>query len=117
MYMKQDITTLYIKEGNRYKEYGVSFNRNHLSNGIWYVKHHESRHSHTNAAYITQLTGLVKVGECPDRLDITRALQQHDLAESILEDKRFNELVSKPYTLNELVHKVINIIAEKNEKL
>lgn len=108
---------IYKKVGRKYVPFGCRYDENYLTDGVWYVKHHESRHSHTNVAYITQLTGIVKVGECPEQLDLSKILQQHDLAESILEDKRFNELVSKPHTLNELVHKVVNIIVEKNEKL
>ena len=108
---------VYRKVGRKYVPFGSRYDENYLSDGLWYVKHHDSRDSRTNAAYITQLTGLVKVGECPKQLDLSKALQQHDLAESILNDKSFNELILKPYTLNELVHKVVNIIAEKNEKL
>lgn len=108
---------VYRKVGRKYVPFGSRYDENYLSDGIWYVKHRDNCHSHTNVAHIAEMTGLVKVGECPDRLDITRALQQHDLAEAILRDKRFNELISKPYTLNDLVHKVVNIIAEKNEKL
>lgn len=108
---------VYTKIGRKYVPFGARYDENYLSDGLWYVRHHDNRHSHTNAAYITQLTGLVKVGECPSQIDLSKALQQHDLAESILNDKSFNELISKPYTLNDLVHKVVNIIAEKNEKL
>lgn len=108
---------VYRKVGRKYVPFGSRFNENYLSDGIWYVKHRDNCHSHTNVAYITQLTGAVKVGECPEQLDLSKILQQHDLAESILEDKHFNELIKKPYTLNELVHRVVNIIAEKNEQL
>ena len=108
---------VYRKVGRKYVPFGSRYDENYLSDGIWYVKHRDNCHSHTNVSHIAELTGLVKVGECPDRLDITRALQQHDLAEDVLRDKRFNELVSKPLTLTELVHAVVNIIAEKNEKL
>lgn len=101
---------IYKKVGRKYVPFGCRYDENYLTDGIWYVKHHESCHSHTNVAHIAKLTGLVKVGECPDRLDITRALQQHDLAETILRDKEFNEFISKPCSICELVHKVVSIL-------
>lgn len=101
---------VYKKVGRKYVPFGSRYDENYLSDGVWYVKHRDNCHSHTNVAHIAELTGLVKVGECPDRLDITRALQQHDLAEAILRDKEFNEFISKPCSICELVHKVVSIL-------
>lgn len=101
---------VYRKVGRRYVPFGSRYYENYLSDGIWYVKHRDNCHTHTNVAYIAELTGLVKVGECPDRLDITRALQQHDLAEAILQDKEFTELTSKPCSFSEIVHRVVSIL-------
>lgn len=106
---------VYRKVGCKYVPFGSRYNENYLSDGIWYVKHRDNCHSHTNVAHIAEMTGLVKVGECPERLDITRALQQHDLAETILRDKEFNEFISKPCSICELVHKVVSILDKTQE--
>ena len=111
---------VYKKVGRKYIPFGSRYDENYLSDGIWYVKHSDSCYSHTNVAYIAELTGLnglIKVGERPSQLDITRALQQHDLAETILRDREFTELTSKPCSLSEIVHKVVNILDKIQREL
>jgi len=43
---------VYRKVGRRYVPFGSRYNENYLSDGIWYVKHRDNCHSHTNVAHI-----------------------------------------------------------------
>ena len=109
--MKKDMN-VYKKVGRRYIPFGRRYDENYLSDGIWYVKHNDYCSSRTNIDYIAELTSLIKVGECPEQLDITRALQRHDLAEMILRNDEFVNFTSKAFSVNDLVHKVVSILDE-----
>ena len=111
--MKQDITTLYIKEGNRYKEYGVSFNRNHLSNGIWYVSGGGNRITGLN-----HIKGLVKIANNPELNSLKEAIQRFELGEDILNSLEFSNWCRQKnyqYSISEVVHFVVNYLININK--
>ena len=110
--MAQNLT-LYIKDGDNYKEYGVGFNRNYLSNGIWYVRGDGNRITGLN-----YIKGLVKIADAPDVDSLKESIQRFELGEEILESQEFLNWCKQKnyqYSISEVVHFVVNYLVNINK--
>lgn len=110
--MAQNLT-LYIKDGNRYKEYGVGFNRSYLSNGIWYVSGGGNRITGLN-----YIKGLVKIADNPEVDSLKETIQRFELGEEILESQEFLNWCKQKnyqYSISEIVHFVVNYLVNMNK--
>lgn len=106
---------VYRKVGDKYEPFGVSLNRDWLGDGIWYVRHRDGRKSISNLKHIKDLCGIKKIAECPEKINITKIIQQYDFADDILSSKELNDWLNNryTYTISELVHKIVEIIINK----
>lgn len=111
---------IYIKDGKRYTPIGITFNQDWLHDGIWYVRHYDHSRRITNFKHISNLCGIKKISECPEKINVKKIIQQYDLAEDILSSEEFNnwltDQINVGYTITDLVHKIIEIIINKNKE-
>lgn len=109
---------IYIKDGEKYTPIGITLNQDWLSDGVWYVKHCDYNQRITNFNHISNLCGIKKISECPEKINIKKIIQQYEFAEDILSSKELNDWLNngKVYTISELVHKIVEIIINKNKE-
>lgn len=105
---------IYVKQKNgRYKPYGMRCDENYLGDGIWYVRHREHSFGTTNVDYMAEL---LKIGDVQKPIDIPKVCSIEEYCDYILDSIEFNEMVNKGFSLNDLVHKLVALILEKNEE-
>lgn len=111
---------IYIKEGEKYTPIGITLNQDWLSDGIWYVKHYDYSQRISNFKHIFDSCGIKKISECPEKINMKKIIQQYEFAEDILSSKEFNDWLNNNgevgYTITDLVHKIIEIIINKNKE-
>lgn len=106
---------VYIKRGRKYIPIGLSCH-NYMPDGIWYVRHYDNSYGHTNVDHY--LSGVYKVGELPDYIDIPKLCSMHSYVEYILASKEFKEIMdSGRYTFQDLVAKITALVVDLNKTL
>lgn len=107
---------IYIKEGKRYKPFGLRINQNYLPDGIWYVRHYEHSYGVTNVDHYIQ--GLYKVGNVPNYVDIPKLCSIHSYVEYVMSSPEFRKIMdSGGYSFSELTAKITALVIQLNEKL
>jgi hypothetical protein len=107
---------VYCKKGNRYVPFGMKCNEHYLPDGIWYVRHSDSSYGVTNVDHY--LTGLYKVGESPEPIDIPRLCSTHCYVEYVMNSPEFKELMDKgSYSFQELTSKIVALVLKLNKTI
>ena len=106
---------VYIKRGRKYIPIGLSCH-NYIPDGIWYVRHYDGSYGITNIDHY--LSGLYKVGELPDAIDIPKLCSMHTYCEYIMKSPEFQELVNKgSYSFQELTSKIVALVVNLNDSI
>ncbi len=108
---------VYKKIGKRYEPIGEMYDRDWLTDGIWFVHSKPGCKSHTNID--RYLSGMYKVGDAQDKyIDIPKLCSMDNYVNHILNTKEFNEIVnSKQYNLYELTAKITALVVDLNDKI
>ena len=107
---------VYIKQGRKYIPFGRRYQENYLSNGIWYVHHNEHSVSHTNVD--RYLSGIYKVGETPDYIDIPKLCSMQRYVDYVLASPEFREILdSGHYSLLDITAKIVALVVNLNKTI
>lgn len=107
---------VYFKRGKRYVPFGLRYDQNYLPDGIWYVRHFDHSYGHTNVDHY--LSGMYKVGEIPDYIDIPKLCSIHSYTEYVMASPEFKKIIdSGRYSLMELTSKIVALVVKLNETL
>lgn len=107
---------VYIKQGGRYKPFGLRYNQNYLPDGIWYVRHYDHSYGQTNVDHY--LSGLYKVGDAPEYIDIPKLCSMHTYTEYVMASPEFRALMDKgSYSFAELTAKIVSLVVKLNKTL
>ena len=107
---------IYYKKGKRYVPFGLKYNQNYLPDGIWYVRHFDHSYGYSNVNHY--LSGMYKVGEMPDYIDIPKLCSMHSYTEYVLESPEFKEIMdSGKYSFIDLTAKIVALVVELNQTL
>lgn len=98
-----ELDCVYRKVGNRYKPIGVCEPIDHIPDGIWYVRHKKNSRGLTSMDYIGEM---LKVGNSED-ITMNTQCGLTDIAEKIMDSNEFRDMMSKGYSLNEMVHLIV----------
>lgn len=105
---------VYIKQGGRYKPFGLRYDQNYLPDGIWYVRHYDHSYGHTNVDHY--LSGLYKVGDAPESIDIPKLCSMHTYVEYVMASPDFKKIMeSHQYSFLELTAKITALVVNLNE--
>ena len=111
-----DDNNVYIKRGRKYVPFGLRYNEQYLPDGIWYVRHYDGSYGHTNIDHY--LSGLYKVGELPEIIDVPKLCSMHTYCEYVINSPEFKELMDKgSYSFQELTAKIVSLVVNLNETL
>ena len=115
--MRSDIDdNVYFKEGRKYRPFGLRYYENYLPDGIWYVRHFDHSYGHTNVDHY--LSGMYKVGETPEYIDIPKLCSMHSYTEYVMASPEFKELMDKgSYSFLELTAKIVALVVKLNQTL
>lgn len=105
---------VYYKRNKKYIPFGLRC-PDYLPDGIWYVRHFDHSYGHTNVDHY--LSGMYKVGEIPDYIDIPKLCSMHSYTEYVLNSPEFKELMNKGYSFFELTAKIVALVVKLNEIL
>jgi len=106
---------VYYKDGNKYIPFGLSYH-NYLPDGIWYVRHYDHSYGHTNVDHY--LSGLYKVGDASEYIDIPKLCSMHSYTEYVMASPEFRELMDKgTYSFRELTAKIVALVVKLNQTL
>lgn len=108
---------VYKKIGKRYKPIGEIYDRDWLTDGIWFVHSKPGCRSITNVD--RYLSGVYKVGDAQDKyVDIPKLCSIDNYVNYVLNSKEFNEIVdSGHYNLYELTAKITALIVDLNDQI
>ena len=108
---------VYKKIGKRYEPIGEMYDRDWLTDGIWFVHSKPGCTSHTNID--RYLSGIYKVGNAQDKyIDIPKLCSIDNYVNHVLNTKEFNEIVnSKQYNLYELTAKITALVVDLNDQI
>ena len=107
---------VYIKQGGRYKPFGLRYNLNYLPDGIWYVRHYDHSYGQTNVDHY--LSGLYKVGDAPEYIDIPKLCSIHSYTEYVMASPEFKKIMeSHQYSFLELTAKITALVVNLNERI
>lgn len=107
---------VYYKRGRKYIPFGLRYGQNYLPDGIWYVRHFDHSYGHTNVDHY--LSGMYRVGDIPEYVDIPKLCSTHSYVEYILASKEFKEIMDNhSYTFQELVAKITALVLDLNNKI
>jgi hypothetical protein len=107
---------IYFKQGKKYIPFGLRYDQNYLPDGIWYVRHFDHSYGHTNVDHY--LSGMYKVGEIPDYIDIPKLCSIHSYTEYVMASPEFRKIVdSGSYSLMELTAKIVALVVKLNATL
>lgn len=110
-----DDNNVYIKRGRKYIPIGLRCN-NYIPDGIWYVRHFDNSYGHTNVDHY--LSGLYRVGDLPEFVDIPKLCSTHSYVEYVMNSPEFKEIMNKgSYSFQELVSKITALILKLNRTL
>jgi hypothetical protein len=114
--MKDTDNNVYVKRGNKYTPFGLRYNEQYLPDGIWFVRHYDHSYGTTNVDHY--LSGLYKVGETPEMIDIPKLCSMHTYVEYVMASPEFREIMDKgSYSFQELVSKITALILKLNKTL
>lgn len=106
---------VYIKRGGKYIPIGLRCH-NYIPDGIWYVRHFDNSYGHTNIDHY--LSGLYKVGELPEAIDIPKLCSMHTYCEYVMNSPEFKELMDKhQYSFQELTAKIVALVVKLNDTI
>lgn len=102
---------VYRKVGPRkYVPFGVKYDENYLPDGIWFARHGEYSHGHTNVD--KYLGELFKVGEAKP-IDLTEVCGLYNVAEKVMENEGLREMFfGGGVSYHDFICKVIAVINE-----
>lgn len=83
-----------------------------LPTGIYFV---DIRKNVKETSSLSYLANLYKISE-PKIIDLNEICGMHQLARKVMESDEFRQLISKPYSLEDIVTKIIAIINNFNKK-
>ena len=107
---------VYIKQGGRDKPFGLRYNQNYLPDGIWYVRHYDHSFGHTNVDHY--LSGLYKVGDAPESIDIPKLCSMHTYVEYVMASPEFKKIMeSHQYSFLELTAKITALVVNLNKRI
>ena len=107
---------VYYKRGRKYIPFGMRYNEQYIPDGIWYVRHLDHSYGHTNVDHY--LSGMYRVGDIPEYVDIPKLCSMHSYVEYVLASKEFKEIMDNhSYTLQELVAKITALVIDLNSKI
>ena len=107
---------VYYRRGKRYIPLGLTYKPHYLPDGIWYVRHFDHSYGHTNVDHY--LSGMYRVGDIPEYVDIPKLCSTHSYVEYILASKEFKEIMDNhSYNFQELVAKITALILDLNSKI
>lgn len=107
---------VYYKKGKKYVPFGRAYGMDYLPDGIWYVRHREHSYGTTNVDHY--LSGLYKVGESPEYIDIPKLCSMHSYVEYVLASPEFEELMHKgSYSFMELTAKIVALVVKLNKTI
>lgn len=111
-----EANNVYFKRGNKYVPFGLHYNEQYLPDGIWYVRHYDHSYGHTNIDHY--LSGLYKVGEAPEYIDIPKLCSIHTYVEYVMASPEFKEIMNNQrYSFLELTTKITALVVKLNETL
>lgn len=107
---------VYIKRDKKYVPFGLRYDQNYLPDGIWYVRHYDHSYGHTNVDHY--LSGLYKVGDTPEPIDIPKLCSIHTYVEYVMASPEFKKIMdSHQYSFLELTAKITALVVNLNEKI
>lgn len=107
---------VYIKRGGKYVPFGLRCHEQYLPDGIWYVRHYDHSYGQTNVDHY--LSGLYKVGDLPEFVDVPKLCSIHSYVEYVMNSPEFKEIMNKgSYSFQELVSKITALILKLNKTL
>lgn len=111
-----DDSNVYIKRGKRYVPFGLQCGKDCLPDGIWYVRHFDNSYGRTNVDHY--LSGIYKIGEPPEYIDIPKLCSMHSYTEYVMASPEFKELMNKgSYSFFELTAKIVALVVRLNQTL
>lgn len=111
--MRKD-ENVYLKNDNgRYQAFGVCYQPDYLSDGIWYVQHHDYGRSVTSVPYIA---GLFRVGEAKE-IDIPTLCGLEDMCNKIYDSEEYRNLINSKngYCIQDIVHVCVKIMYDESK--
>lgn len=108
---------VYVKRGNRYTPFGLCYKEHYLPDGIWFVRHYDHSYGTTNVDHY--LSGLYKVGETPEIIDIPKLCSMHSYVEYVMASPEFKKIMdsSGHYSFLELTAKITALVVNLNERI
>lgn len=100
----------------KYIPFGLRWDEHYLPDGIWYVRHRDGSYGTANISWIQNL---MKVGNSSIN-DLPRLCGMFDYAEYVLNHPEFQEMVVRPVSISDIVHKTVALIfnaSENNEDI
>lgn len=91
-----------------YSAIGVSVNKDYLTDGIWYVKHHTHSWSMSNGSY---LQGVFEIPR-KEPIDMSAICDMKDLADKIISSEEYKN-IPNTITTYEFICKIIAIAQAK----
>lgn len=99
---------IYTKEHGRFVPIGLSFNRDWLSDGLWYVK--SSNHC-THYANCDYLQGLCKVSNFDQPLPIIDCCNIENIVNKIFDELDiFSLMKCENMSVNDSLHKIVSFV-------
>lgn len=113
--MKVDkLNCVYRKVGRKYQPIGACEPVNYLTNGIWYIRTKPGSRSLTSVPHIGEA---MKIGDAED-ISFGEICGLTNIADKILASPEMNELLSKGYSLYDVVNLVVHkcyLLSKNNE--
>ena len=114
--MNSNDDNVYIKRGKKYVPFGRRYDEQYLPDGIWFVRHDEKSFGTTNVDHY--LSGLYKVGDKPEYIDVPQLCSIHSYVEYVMASPEFREIMDKEsYSFQELVSKITALILKLNKTI
>lgn len=102
---------IYIKKDNgRYEPIGVCSSKDYMYDGLWYIKHTKHSTSTTSVPYMATMFHMDT-----NPVDVDLICSMKDMTDKVLDDKRFRDLMSNGYSLNDMVATIVKIIYDNNK--
>lgn len=106
---------VYIKRGRKYIPIGLSCH-NYIPDGIWYVRHYDHSYGQTNVDHY--LSGLYRVGDLPEYVDVPKLCSIHSYVEYVMNSPEFKEIMNKgSYSFQELTAKIVALVVKLNDTI
>ena len=106
---------VYFKRGRKYIPFGVRYDERYLPDGIWLVQHNEHSTTHTNVD--SYLSGIYKLADNPQYVDVPKLCSVAKYADYILDNPEIKEMMNQGYTFYDLVHKIVALVVKLNDTI